>query len=182
LQHDKGQEPAKKRGLVRFLANFAGKWWFPPFVGLLTAADAYVVFVPNEALILSAVWVHPQRWFVTTTWSVLGSTLGAVSFADFTARYGEKFVRDWLPGIIDSRAWTNSVHFMQGEHGGISLALISLSPFPQHAAVAIAGLAHMPLTVVLFAVLVGRGIKYYALSWAAVHAPEWLRKLRILKH
>ncbi len=178
------------RRRVETLGQLAERTWYLPLVAFLSALDAYVLVVPNEALLIPAVLAHANRpetrrrfgrlsWLPSALWVTVGSALGAASFAVLTSLYGEQFVEHFFPNALHSKEWLDSVKVIQ-RHGGWGLALVSLSPFPQHPAVAIAGLAKMNALVVFLAVFLGRLLKYGFFAWAAVNSPEILRKLRIL--
>lgn len=166
--------------LIEKLKAGASKWWFVPFVSFLAAADAYIFIVPNEAFLLPAILARPKKWFSVSLWITLGSAIGAASFSAFASLYGANFIQAIAPNLLSSRGWHDSEVFIQS-HGKLGLALISVSPFPQHAAVALVGLAHMNVFEVLVAVFIGRGVKYVFLSWATVYSPQLLKRLRFTK-
>ncbi len=147
-------------------------------LALLAAADAYVFVVSVEALLLPAVVVRPKKWILASTWATVGSTIGATSFAYLASLYGESVVTYFIPNAFTSKSWIDSSRYIS-EHGYLGLGFISVGPLPQHVAVAIAGLAHMKMNQVFFAVLIGRGIKYFFLSWAVIHSPKILKRLKI---
>ena len=165
--------------LYLFLSKLADHWWYIPLVALLAALDSYLVIIPNEALLISAAIGRPKRWFQVALCGTLGSTLGAVSLAAITSAYGEKFIKYIFPNVIDSKQWIQSAAYIHN-HGFWGLALVSLSPLPQQAAVIIVGLAHMPLGYVFTAVFLGRFPKYIFFCWAAVHAQKILLKVPII--
>lgn len=149
-------------------------------MAVLAAADAYIFVVPVEVLLIPAVLAHQRRWALIALWTTFGSAVGSASFAALTTIYGLPFVEYLLPGVMRQQAWIDSTRFLES-HGIPGLALISLSPLPQHAAVAIMGLARINFWTVFIAVFIGRLIKYEFIAWALVHAPQLLRKLRILR-
>lgn len=158
--------------------SYVGRWWFLPMVFFLTFIDAYVFVVPNELFLIPVALDRKKKWIRTTLWVTLGSALGAASFAALVSTHGAPFVERSFPELLRSAAWEGTESFIQ-KHGLIGLALISVSPFPQHPASAIVGLAHMNPLFVLIAVFVGRGIKYLFISWAALNAPHFLKKMGI---
>jgi membrane protein YqaA with SNARE-associated domain len=162
--------------VIRALSRFAATPWYPLLVAALAAADAYIFFVPIEVLLTPAVLAHRRRWALTAFWITLGSAIGAASFSWLTTRYGRPFLDSAFSGVTSGKAWEDSERYIQ-RHGGLGLALISLSPFPQHPAVAVAGLARMNALVVFAAVFAGRFVKYVAIAWALVKAPKLARRL-----
>jgi hypothetical protein len=55
---------------------------------------------------------------------------------------------------------------------------MAFGPLPQHPAVAICGLAHMPLHTLFLSVFAGRAAKYLLFAWSAAYAPRWFRRWR----
>jgi len=153
------------------LQQYAARPWYVALISVLAALDAYVVFIPVEALMFPAVLTRRHRWLGTTLWITLGSAVGATSFAWFCREYGAPLLHQLFPDMLDSRAWQDAERTIQ-THGGWGLALISLSFVPQHPAVAIAGLARLPLRTIFLSVLAGRVVKYIVLSWAVIRFPR----------
>jgi membrane protein YqaA with SNARE-associated domain len=164
--------------LARF-EKFGRNPWYPLLVALLAALDAFVIFIPNDALLISAVLARPQRWVSITFWVTLGSAVGAAIFGFLASRYGTPLVHSVFPKIMDSKTWAEAIHVIH-RHGSWGLAAISFSPLPQHAAVAIAGLAHLSYRKIFLAVLLGRLIKYLIIARCSLHAPHLLRKFGIM--
>jgi len=163
---------------TRLLTRFARTPWYLPVLVLAVAADAYVFMVPTEALLIPAVLMKPKRWFSTAFVVSLASAIGAASFSILTTRYGEPWMRHLFPSAFGSQYWQRFGDFMK-LRGGVGLGLISLSPFPQHAAVALAGLARLKGWTVFLAVLLGRLPKYLLVAWLSLHSPKILRKMGI---
>ncbi len=167
-----------KRSIL-YLEQYSGRWWYDPLLAFLAAADAYIFVISVEAFLLPAVLVRPRKWAIASFWATIGSALGATSFAYLASQYGESIVTHFIPNAFNSKTWMDSSRYI-ADHGFLGLGFISLGPLPQHVAVAIAGLAHMKMFEVFLAILIGRGIKYFFLSWAMTHSPRLLKKLRIM--
>ncbi len=153
------------------LQRFATRPWYVAAIAGLAALDAFVVFIPVEALMFPAVLTRRSRWLGTTLWISLGSAIGATLFGLFCREYGTPFLHALFPELLGSRSWQDMERTIQA-HGGWGLALVSLSFLPQHPAVAFAGLAHLPLRTIFLAVLAGRALKYLVLSWAVIRFPR----------
>jgi membrane protein YqaA with SNARE-associated domain len=160
--------------------SFAGRKWYLALISLLSALDAYLLFVPNEALLIPAVLSQPRLWKRTAFFVTLGSAVGATSFAFFAGYYGEAFIQSVFPGLLNSQSWNRTVHWLQ-EHGVVGMVFISLGPFPQHPAVAMAGLAHLPLFKLAGSVFLGRILKYGVIAWCVSHSSQISGKFNFLK-
>jgi membrane protein YqaA with SNARE-associated domain len=165
--------------IILTLEHAAQSPLYIPFVGLLTAVDAFVPVIPNEIVLVSAVVAQPQSWFLVYISGTIGSALGAAVFSGLASRFGARFINKVFPHLINSKGWIDTTHYVQAK-GFLGLSLVSLSPLPQHAAVAVAGMAHMAVMTVFWAVVLGRTPKYLAVCWASVYAKGALRKLKLL--
>jgi membrane protein YqaA with SNARE-associated domain len=165
--------------LSRF-ARYSKRKWFLPLVVFLSALDAYVFFVPNEALLILPVMAHPKRWKTHALWVSLGSAGGATSFAYFVHRYGRSWAQGLFPSTFHSKHWAQFSALLE-KHGGWGLTLVSVSPFPQHVAVTIAALTEMSIGTLFLAIFIGRATKYLFVAGCAVHSPKILEKLHLAK-
>jgi membrane protein YqaA with SNARE-associated domain len=166
--------------LISKLRHYRDCWWYMPFMAFLAAIDAYIFVVPIEAIMIPTVLLNRRRWLSVAIWMTAGSALGAATFAALASHFGPEMVTKLMPGALQSHAWIDSKQYLD-RHGFWGLVLVSLSPFPQHPAVAVAGLAHVSALVVLFAVLIGRSAKYVPLCWAVVYSPKFLHKIGLLR-
>jgi membrane protein YqaA with SNARE-associated domain len=165
------------QSFVRMLQRYGYRWWYAPLVSLLAFADAFVVVIPTDGLLVSAVMLAPRRrWIYSCLIVTLGSAAGAWALAALLEVHGLPFLLELQPGLDHSPvwAWTNR---LMDDWGGWALFLVSLSPIMQHPAVALAAIAGMPLTEVFMIVFLGRALKYGLLSWIASHTPKMLGRL-----
>lgn len=165
--------------LGRFLARLrrnADRPWFPAALGSLAGIDLFVAFIPTDGILVSSVLVRPSRWILFFFAVSLGSTAGAILLAAGAHHFGEPFVT-WLAGDSwKTGGWADLQSFLDA-YGFWALAIMAFGPLPQQPAVALCGLAHMPLWQVGGAVLLGRGVKYGIFAALAIHAPKLLRRL-----
>ncbi len=163
------------------LKHYASSPWFGALIAALSAADAYVFVVPNEPLIVAAAAARPKQWLALGLWATVGSALGAASVA-WLVSIGSGWILHVLhAGKLAHSAWWHDSLVAVHHHGIWGLALISLSPLPQHIAVFIAGLVRMPVWKVFLGVLLGRLPKYLGTAYLSARAPEKLRKWHLVK-
>lgn len=162
--------------LIKFLRAHARSWWYTPLISLLAAADAFVVVIPTDGLLVSACLLNPRRWIYTVFLVTLGSTIGAWALAAILENHGLPFLLQIFPGIDQTSAWVWSDKMMD-QWGSIALFLVALSPLTQHPAVALAALAGMPLWDIFLLVFAGRLIKYAIWGWIATHTPKLLKRI-----
>lgn len=158
------------------LQRYASRWWYPPLVALLAFADLFLLIIPTDGLIVSAVVLAPRRWFYTALITAVGSSLGSFALAAVLQAKGLPFLLQISPGLDHSTAWLWTQKLMQ-RWGDWAVFLIALSPSPQHPAIALAAVAGMALDRVLLMVFAGRALKYLFVAWLASHAPGMLGKL-----
>jgi membrane protein YqaA with SNARE-associated domain len=168
--------PRRLQRLIVFLKSHARSWWYTPLIALLAAADAFVVVIPTDGLLVSACMLNPRRWIYTVLLVTLGSTMGAWLLAAILENHGLPFLLQIVPGIEQSRAWIWSDQMMD-QWGSLALFLVALSPLAQHPAVALAALAGMPLWDIFLLVFAGRLIKYGLWGWIATHTPKLLKRV-----
>ncbi|MGZ6326982.1 MAG: YqaA family protein [Bdellovibrionota bacterium] len=162
--------------LLHHLQLHAGAWWYPPVIGLLALADLFILIVPTDAILVSAVMLNPRRWIYTALMVALGSSIGAVMLALVLRYHGLPFLLHIYPGIDHSAAWKSAIHLVE-QWGAWGLFGIAISPLPQHAAIAVAALTGMNGLVIFGSVMAGRAVKYLFLAWLASHAPKLLGKV-----
>ena len=75
------------QALVSWLKKYVSKPWYPLLLASLAAADAFLVFIPTDGLVVSSSMGTPRRWFAIGAWTALGSTLGALSLAYLAGHY-----------------------------------------------------------------------------------------------
>lgn len=163
------------------LQKYADRWWYAPVIGLLAAADLFLVVVPTDGLLISAVMLSPRRWIYTAFMVSLGSALGCLLLAYLLQQHGMPLLQHIVPGIEHHSAWTWTNNLMN-QWGSWAIFLIALSPLMQHPAIALAALAGMPVTKIFALAFGGRILKYLLLAYLATHAPGMLGKLWGLQH
>jgi len=160
---------------IRSLQKYIDRPWYPYLVALLAAVDMFVLVIPTDGLLVSAVLLRPKRWARTFLIVTTGSALGALLLA-WLFQHGVSAVTDKLVPLIFGAAWNDTEAFAQS-HGALALALVAASPFPQAPAVVLAALADMPLSAIFLACWLGRGAKYALFAWSASHAPKLVLRL-----
>ena len=159
------------------LQRFILRPWYLPMIAGLAAADLFVGFIPSDGIVISSAMLTPRRWLRTGLWMAFGSATGGLLLGVLSARFGETLIRALLPGVLGSAAWLQTGEFLR-EYGAPALALMSFGPLPQQPAVAICGLAHMPLPAIFLAVLAGRSAKYLLFAWTGAHGSRLLKGWR----
>jgi membrane protein YqaA with SNARE-associated domain len=166
--------------LIVKLQRFAARPWYLPMIAGLAALDLFVGFIPSDGIVISSAMLKPRRWLRTGLWMACGSASGALLLGALAERFGEPVVRTLLPGVVGSAAWVQGGEFLRA-YGALALALMSFGPLPQQPAVAICGLAHMPLVAIFLAVLAGRTAKYLLFAWTGAHGSRLLKGWRLAR-
>src|SRR6476620_9242043 len=94
---------------IAFWTGFASRWWFIPLVAFLAAVDAFLVVIPTETLLITAVLAHPKRWIAVALWVTFGSAMGATLFGLVTSWFGEPFINYVFPQLLHSQTWAEAV-------------------------------------------------------------------------
>ncbi|MBP9708024.1 MAG: hypothetical protein KBD78_10285 [Oligoflexales bacterium] len=168
------------RSFVRFIQNYVGRIWYPPFVGFLAALDNFIVVVPTDGILISSSMLIPKKWFFLALSIAIGSTMGAVGLAALVEIKGLPFILDLYPGIQESNTWIWSTKFFE-KYGLLLVFVVAVTPFVQQPAVILACLAQTPLAELGAVIFCGRLIKYLIMAFVGSHAPGLLSKLWGLK-
>ena len=114
--------------------------WYLPLAVLFSYMDAFVPVVPNEVFLVLGVLSRPGSWINVAGAFTLASALGATTLAALIQWSGPYILDVLFPHLSHSAQWLGITSWMQ-EHGDWGLFWVALSPFPQHAAVALVGLS-----------------------------------------
>lgn len=163
--------------LERFIESAGNRPWFVPMIAVLAGADIFILVIPTDALVASAAWTHPKRWFATGVTVAIGSALGAICLGIATDWLDlSPWLSQWISENFSQAHWTQAVEWVRS-YGGWALAGISLSPIPFQIGVAAAVMLEMPFPELFISVLAGRALKYVLLAWIAARCPQWLTKI-----
>ncbi len=157
------------------LQVYVGRPWYPLLLAFLAAADHLVIFIPTDALLISAVIAVPARWIRFFVWLTLGSLAGSAVLGGLVEIYGISIIEWVSPGIQRNEIWSLTLSWMD-QHGLWALLLVSALPIFQRPAIALAVLSHLPLPSVFLAILAGRLIKFGTFAWLASHTPHLIRR------
>lgn len=160
--------------------QFINRPWYVALVSLLAGLDLFILIVPSDGLMISAVLARRERWVSTFLWVSTGSALGALLLTALIQGVGIETLQALFPAVFQSQGWSGLEEFMAA-YGALALAVVSFSPLPQQPGVIIAALSGTPPIVVFLAVWIGRVVKYGVLAWLAAYAPGQLRKLWLVR-
>lgn len=149
-------------------------------MGFLAGIDHYILVFPVDAMIVSAVLIHPRKWISLSVCFALGSAVGALSIAYFTTVFGPHFIESYFPNVIQSSYWAWTQSFFTS-HGLWLILLAAAAPVPQQPAMIVAALAAVPLWKIAALLSLGRFFKFFLIGYLAASAPAKLRKLWPLK-
>ncbi len=167
---------AKISEYVAVLQRFVDRLWYPPLLGLLAAADNFIVVIPNDGLLISSSMLRPRRWLSLAIWIAIGSTLGAFLLAVLIEAHGMPWVLELIPGLDSSSAWVWTERFFDN-YGLIVVFLIAATPLPQQPAVILATISSIPLWQIVVVVFIGRLIKFLVMAYISTHAPRLITRI-----
>ena len=161
----------KTNAWIARLHRYSDRWWYFPALGLLAGADFFVAFIPTDGLLVSSVMLNPRRWIRASICVAVGSALGSVAVAAVLREHGPGAVeRIFGQGILLSPSWVKTRALLDN-HGIWAIFGMAVGPLPMVPISVLAGFTTLPLATIFWASLAGRGLKYFAFSWAATHAP-----------
>jgi membrane protein YqaA with SNARE-associated domain len=161
--------------LFIFLRRHSKDWWYLPLVCLLAFIDLFVVFIPTEGMIILTSIMRPRRWLATGIAVTTASSIGALTIALLTYRYGEPFVA-WIAGanFLEAPSWIKTQGWID-QYGFWAVWFIALGPLPQQPAILIGALAGMEPASIFGAVWLGRAPKYLLFSFLATKGEAWIK-------
>src|SRR5436190_23257154 len=118
---------ARIRKFVHTLQGYSGRFWYPPLIGALAAADNFIVIVPTDGILISSTMLTPRRWLTLSLCVSIGSTIGAMLLAMVVELQGLPWVLELYPGIDQSQVWLWTVQFFD-RYGLLVVFVIALSP------------------------------------------------------
>jgi membrane protein YqaA with SNARE-associated domain len=164
-----------RRG-VAYLQHFVGRWWYIPLVALLAAADAFILVVPIDPLLLARTLTQRKRWWLAVIGIAFGSALGAFILAAVVKGHSDWINHSVLSHVEKTKDWNRALDMIE-KYGTWGIWFISMGPLPQHPAVIAAALSKIPLWKIFTAAFSARLIKYGAYGILSVYAPGLLMKI-----
>lgn len=153
------------------------KWpYYYIVLAVCAAADAFVLFIPIDGLMVTAVYANPKLWIRHALFTVFGSVLGSTVLAFCVQEYGIAFIRKVMPHIEQSKAWSRG-HELVDLYGEGAVFFTGLMPIAQQPTTILAALAEMPLPTFALWLFAGRLIKYLIMGGLAAKAPHLVSKL-----
>jgi membrane protein YqaA with SNARE-associated domain len=119
----------------------------------------------NDLLIVLLVVNHPERMLLYATMSTLGSIAGCLALYFVGRKGGTALVRSRFKGGTVERAAE-----LMRKYGAMALIVPALlpPPAPFKIFVLMGGVANIPLTTFIWAIAVGRGVRYFGEGILAV--------------
>jgi len=168
-----------KKRLIAWMAQiqkFMDRPWYIPLIAVMGAIDMFILVVPTDGFMLTAVMARPRRWIAAALIVGLGSSVGAGFFAEAIHLYGETVVELILGPGPRSETWISVMGWVS-EYGVWAVGLVAFGPFPIHPGIAMGALSGMSSVSVFMSVLVGRVIKNIIMCYIASHTPHLVGSL-----
>lgn len=165
----------------KFVLRFVNRPWYPAMIAFLAALDFFIVVVPTDLFLISAVFGRPRRWLPISLTIALGSTLGAVILA-YVLDYDQELIHRAFPSVFASSQWAYAERLIE-EYGIYAIFFAAVGPLPIQPFVLVGALsAHLSLEGLAISVAAGRVIKFSLFGWIASHAPRLLEKFHVASH
>lgn len=157
------------------LPKYADHPWYPYALSLTAMLDYVVFVIPLDPIVVASIAAAKKRWFTISLWSSIGSTIGAVIFSLLIQYFGENYLHQWVPHLLDGEFVATMSHWLQN-HGFWALMGIGALPINQHPAVAVASLANVKVSHIAIAMFTGRILRYAIYTWLIGHASRGLTR------
>jgi membrane protein YqaA with SNARE-associated domain len=159
----------------------SGPWLYPTsFVfGFL---EASLVFLPVEPLVIPMMAGKGRRAWLIAGLLLLGNLVAAALMYWLGANFADVVIDPLVRWLRAGAAYEHALQSLQ-EQGFISLVLIDLTPVPFQVAMAAAGAALFPFGAFLLAVVISRGVRWFAVAGLVlligVRAQNWIEDHQI---
>lgn len=120
---------------------------------------------------------RPRRWLIIGLLCGLASGIGATVLVELFHHLGWEMVNQRYPDLLDSETLQHVSEWLEN-YGLIALMIIAGSPMPQTPALLLYSLVNPSPPGVLFAVGIGKTIKYIFLAWATNRYPARFMEYR----
>mmetsp|Transcript_18303 Transcript_18303/g.29776 ORF Transcript_18303/g.29776 Transcript_18303/m.29776 type:complete len:180 (+) Transcript_18303:46-585(+) len=155
-------------GWLDGLLVYSGSLWFPVLVALLHAADTFILFVPNDPLMIAAVAAKPSRWALVAFLQTAGCALGCVCFCA-VALNDPQGLKERYPSVFESESWQTTEHVFQVY--GVASAVVLGSVLPIHPSLFVGVMSGLPLLHLVLAICAGRLVRNLLFCFLAGKAP-----------
>lgn len=154
--------------------------WFPFFIGAVVGADAIIVVLPGDVLVVLAVLSNPKAWRKTMGAAALGGAIGGFVLFMLVRETGGSFLND-LQAMNASmgvnQSWEHARNFFR-EYGLASIAIGSAIPLFSWPPVILAGLAQSDALLVALYLLIGRFTRYLILCYGIRYGWAFFQELK----
>lgn len=162
----------------KFILGFVNRPWYPALIALLALLDLFIVIVPTDVFLISAVMGQPRRWFSTGITIALGSIIGSALLA-FVLDYDQELIHRAFPAIFTSSSWNQAEGLIEN-YGVYATFFAAVGPLPLQPFIVVGALSSkLTFSSLILSVAIGRLMKFSLFAWLASHAPRMLEKLKI---
>jgi len=165
---------------LRYVSRQLGKPWYPLAIAGLAFLDIFLLVVPTDAFLVSAVAVNRKRWWSSALIVAVGSTLGALLFT-WLAITQLPWLEAHFPAMAAAKSRIPGVLLLFRDYASLTVLLGAAGPLPMHPFILGAALYGMPAPEVGALVFAGRAGKYLAFAWCTAYFPSALHHVSSLR-
>jgi membrane protein YqaA with SNARE-associated domain len=155
-----------------------GKWALPGAAGLGFLEGSFVI-APMEPLFIPLMASRGRGAWVIALALLVGNVLGGLLMYGLGALLAEPVIEPFIRWMGAMESYRETVETLK-EDGFATLFMIGITPFPYQVGTAAAGAVHYALLPFIAAILLARGIRYFALAGLVMvigeRAQDWIRK------
>src|SRR5271157_4277561 len=128
--------------------------------------------IPTTPIVSLFVLINRKQWWSIFIFSAMGSALAASLLAYLLGHYGYPILSEHLPELVTCRQWRWTTQWVS-KFGFIGLTIVTALPIPHTPALIFCALVGMPLSEILGAFFIGKGVKYGFTSSVTSAAVKW---------
>jgi len=152
------------------LKTFAGRPWYPLVIGVLNAADMFLLFIPNDPLLVAGALMRTNTLPLAITVAFF-STCGVAMLCGCVQYLGMEWLQGLFPVVFESSAYHTVASYTQ-IYGPVVLFVGAAGPPPLviHPFVCVALMTKMDTKLLLAVFFTGRVLRYLAVCQLATSA------------
>ena len=163
---------------LRLLLNVSAHHrYYPLVVGLIAFASTATFSFPFVVVLIPAVLIAPRRWLILGLLSGVASGLGGALLVEVFSTLGREVVIAHFPQLVDNEGWRLASGWLES-YGLLALMVVAGSPMPQTPVIFFYSLTDPSVLGALFAVTIGKTVKYVFLAWLCSHHPARFAQYR----
>lgn len=138
-----------------------GTFW----LSLISFTESFISPLPPDIVLFGIlVLKRGKKWFyyvaVTTISSVAGAVIGYIIGSEFMDLFGAHIIE-----LYNLQAGFDKVQLLYNQYSAATIFIAAFTPIPYKVFTISAGIADIPMTVLIFVSILGRGLRFFIVGY-----------------